>query len=217
ILLSALLTALQEHRASRAVEQLRQQVAVTARVHRDGQLREIPASQVMPGDVVELSAGSLVPADGLLLEARDCFVAQGLLTGESAPVQKAPGVAAVNASLAERANCLFMGSSLRSGTARLLAVRSGAASEYGRIAQSLPLRPPGAAFVRGVRGCGAVLLRVMRLIVLTVLAANTLLQRATVDTLVFAIALAVGLSPEMVPAVPGITLAQGAQRMPRQG
>src|SRR5690606_31649367 len=101
-----------------------------------------PASQVMPGDVAELSAGSLVPADGLLLEARDCFVAQGLLTGESAPVQKLPGVAAADASLTERSNCLFMGSSLRSGSARLLVVRSGDATEYGRIARSLTLRPP---------------------------------------------------------------------------
>src|SRR5690606_8849562 len=217
ILLSALLTALQERRASRAVEALRAQVALTAKVRRDGQLREIPASQVVPGDVVELSAGSLVPADGLLLEARDCFVAQGLLTGESAPVQKLPGVAKIDASLAERSNCLFMGSSLRSGTARLLAVRSGAASEYGRIAQSLTLRPPETEFERGLRHFGALLLRVMLLIVLGVLAANILLQRPTVDTLLFAIALAVGLSPELLPAVLGITLAQGAQRMAHQG
>ena len=217
ILLSALLTALQEHRASRAVEQLRQQVAVTARVRRDGQLREIPASQVVPGDVVELSAGSLVPADGLLLEARDCFVAQGLLTGESAAVEKTPGVAAADASLTERSNCLFMGSSLRSGTASLLVTRSGEATEYGRIAHSLTLRPPETEFERGLRHFGTLLLRLMLLIVLTVLAANILLGRPTVDTLLFAIALGVGLSPELLPAILGVTLAKGAQRMARQG
>lgn len=217
ILLGALLSALQEHRASRAVEALHAQVALTAKVRREGQIQEIPADQVVPGDVVELSAGSLVPADGLLLEARDCFVVQGLLTGESAPVHKMPGVAPVDASLAARSNCLFMGSSLRSGTARLLAVHSGASSEYGRIAQTLALRPPETEFERGLRHFGSLLLRVMLLIVLTVLAANILLQRPTLDTLMFAIALAVGLSPELLPAVLGITLALGAQRMADQG
>ena len=217
LLLSALLTALQEHRASRAVEQLRQQVAVTARVRRAGQLLDIPASQVVPGDVIELSAGSLVPADGLLLDARDCFVAQGLLTGESAPVNKRPGQIAADASLAERSNCLFMGSSLRSGSATLLVVRSGEATEYGRIAHSLTLRPPETEFERGLRHFGTLLLRIMLLIVLSVLAVNILLGRPTVDTLLFAIALAVGLSPELLPAILGITLAKGAQRMAKQG
>lgn len=217
VLVSALLGAGQEYRASHALEQLRRRVAITARVRRDGTLVEIPAGEVVPGDVVELSAGSLIPADGLVLAARDCFVSQGLLTGETFPVEKRPGQARPEASLAERDNCLFMGSSLRSGTATLLAVRTGADSEYGQIARSLSLRPPETEFERGLRHFGTLLLKVMLLMVVGVLAANILLERPTVDTLLFAIALAVGLSPELLPAILGITLAQGAQRMARRG
>ncbi len=217
VLVSALLGAVQEYRASHALERLRRRVAITARVRRDGRTLEIPASEVVPGDVVELAAGSLIPADGLVLEARDCFVSQGLLTGETFPVEKEPGLAAADASLAERRNCLFTGSSLRSGTATLLAVATGSASEYGRIARSLSLRPPETEFERGLRHFGTLLLQVMLLIVVGVLAANILLGRPTVDTLLFAIALAVGLSPELLPAILGITLAKGAQRMAERG
>ncbi|ACO76509.1 cation-translocating P-type ATPase [Azotobacter vinelandii CA] len=217
VLIGALLGAGQEYRASSALERLRRRVAITARVHRDGAPVEIPAGEVVPGDVIELSAGSLIPADGLVLAARDCFVGQGLLTGETFPVEKRPGLAEPGASLAERDNCLFMGSSLRSGTATLLAVRTGADSEYGRIARSLSLRPPETEFERGLRHFGALLLKVMLLMVVGVLAANILLERPTVETLMFAIALAVGLSPELLPAILGITLARGAQRMARRG
>jgi len=217
VLVGALLGTWQEYRASSALEQLRRRVAITARVRRDGVPVEIPAAEVVPGDVIELSAGSLIPADGLLLEARDCFASQSLLTGETFPVEKQPGLAEPQANLAERGNCLFMGSSLRSGTATLLAVRTGADSEYGQIARSLSLRPPETEFERGLRHFGALLLKVMLLMVVGVLAANILLGRPTVDTLLFAIALAVGLSPELLPAILGITLAQGAQRMARRG
>ncbi|MBV2131975.1 magnesium-translocating P-type ATPase [Pseudomonas sp. MAP12] len=217
VLCSAALGAWHERRASHAIEQLRQRIAVRAQVRRDGQVREIPATEVVPGDVVELSAGSLIPADGVLLEARNCFVSQGLLTGETFPVEKQPGTVAAGAALAERNNCLFMGTSLRSGSASLLVVRSTADSEFGRISASLALRPPETEFERGLRHFGTLLLRVMLVMTVLVLGANILLQRPTIDTLLFTIALAVGLSPELLPAILSITLAKGAQRMAQAG
>lgn len=214
---SALLGAWYEHRASQAIEQLRRRIAVKARVRRGGQVQEIPASEVVPGDVVELSAGSLIPADGVLLDARGCFASQGLLTGETFPVEKQPGTVPVHAALAERSNCLFMGSSLRSGSATLLVVRATADSEFGHLSATLALRPPETEFERGLRHFGTLLLRVMLVITVLVLGANILLQRPTLDTLLFTVALAVGLSPELLPAILGITLARGAQRMSRAG
>lgn len=217
VLGSALLGTWHERRASHAVEQLRRRVAVQARAWRDGQVLEIPAAEVVPGDVVELSAGSLIPADGVLLEARNCFVSQGLLTGETFPVEKQPGTVAAGAALVERSNCLFMGTSLRSGSARMLVVQTTADSEFGRISKSLALRPPETEFERGLRHFGTLLLRVMLVITVLVLGANILLQRPTIDTLLFTIALAVGLSPELLPAILSITLAKGAQRMAQAG
>ncbi|MCQ4347153.1 magnesium-translocating P-type ATPase [Pseudomonas stutzeri] len=217
VLCSSLLGAWHEHRASRAIEQLRRRIAVRVSVRRNGRLREIPADEVVPGDVVELAAGSLIPADGVLLAAHHCFASQGLLTGETFPVEKLPGLAPAAAALAARDNCLFMGTSLRSGSATLLAVRCGAASEFGRLASRLSLRPPETEFERGLRHFGSLLLRVMLVIMLVVLGANILLQRPTIDTLLFAIALAVGMSPELLPAILSITLAKGAQRMAAAG
>ena len=217
VLCSALLGAWHEQRASHAVDQLRRRIAIQARVRRDGRVLEIPAAQVVPGDVVELAAGSLIPADGVLLEARNCFVSQGLLTGETFPVEKLPGPVAATAPLAGRSNCLFMGTSLRSGSATLLVVAARDDSEVGRIAHSLALRPPETEFERGLRHFGALLLRLMLVMTVLVLGANIILQRPTIDTLLFAIALAVGLSPELLPAILAVTLAKGAQRMAGAG
>src|SRR5690606_9242817 len=142
---------------------------------------------VVPGDIVELSAGSLIPADGRLIGARDCFVNQALLTGETFPVQKETGQFAADAALAQRDNCLFRGTSLRSGTARLLAVRCGVHTELGHIERSLVLRPPETEFERGLRQFGGLLLRVMLVMVTAVLGLNLFLDRPPLDTLMFAI------------------------------
>ena len=127
VVASATLTFIQEYTAGNAVEALRAQVTVKATVVRDGQAQLVPAEEVVPGDVVLLSAGSLIPADGVVLEARDFFVNQAVLTGETFPVEKKPGPVAAHAGLAERTNCVFMGTSVRSGTARALIVHTGAA------------------------------------------------------------------------------------------
>ncbi|HWP39409.1 MAG TPA: magnesium-translocating P-type ATPase, partial [Tepidisphaeraceae bacterium] len=214
---SVVLSFAQEYRAATAVEKLRARVILKALVLRNGQACAISASEVVPGDVVLLSAGSLIPADGVVLEAKDCFVDQAALTGESFPVEKTPGRVAVHASLAERTNCVFLGTSVRSGTARVLIVRTGKATCFGQIAERLTLRPLETAFERGIRRFGDLLTQIMVVLVLAVFAINVFMQKPPIDALLFAIALAVGLSPELLPAVLSITLAKGAQAMAARG
>jgi P-type Mg2+ transporter len=214
---SAVLSFVQEYRATTAVEKLRARVTVNAMVLRDGQLRRIPAQVVVPGDVIHLSAGSLIPADGVLLDAKDCFVNQAALTGEPFPVEKQPGAMAADASLPERTNCVFMGTSVRSGTARALVVQTGTSTVFGQIAERLTLRLPETEFERGIRHFGSLLTQIMLALVLLVFAINVFLDKPPIDSLLFAIALAVGLSPELLPAIISVTLSKGAQDMAARG
>ncbi len=208
---------IQEYRANTAIEKLRAKVMLQCNVLRDGLPQRVLAKQVVPGDVVLLSAGSLVPADGLVLEANDLFVNQAVLTGEVYPVEKKPAQVEVTASLAERVNCVFMGTNVRSGTARALIVRTAKSTVFGQIAERLKLRPPETEFERGVQRFGYLLTRVMLVMVVVVLAVNLLRAKPALDSLLFALALAVGLAPELLPAIISITLAHGAQRMARRG
>jgi len=217
VLGSAVLSFIQEYNASTAVEKLRARVTIKATVLRDGQPQSIPAEEVMPGDVVLLSAGSLVPADGIALEAKDFFVNQAVLTGESFPVEKKPGLVEARASLAERTNCVFMGTNVRSGSARVLIVQTGVDTVFGQIAERLALRPPETEFERGIRRFGYLLTQVMLWLVFAVFAINIFFQKPAVDSLLFAVALAVGLSPELLPAIISLNLSKGAQTMANHG
>ncbi len=217
VLGSTTLGFVQEYRASNAIEKLRSTLTLKSRVMRDGQASVVLSEQIVPGDVVLLSAGSLIPADGIVLEANDLFVNQAVLTGEVFPVEKKPATVAANASLAERINCVFMGTSVRSGTARVLIVQTAKATVFGQIAERLKLRPPETEFERGVQGFGYLLTRVMLVMVVLVLAVNIVRAKPALDSLLFALALAVGLAPELLPAIISITLAHGAQRMAKHG
>jgi len=217
VLGSGALGALQEQRASSAVERLRNRVRVTATVLRDGAPSTAPREEIVPGDVVLLSAGSLVPGDGVVLESRDFFVNESVLTGEAVPVEKLPGRSAAVCPLAERRNCVFLGTSVRSGTARVLIVATGAATEFGAIAGRLSLRPPETDFERGLRNYGYLLYEIMLLLVLIVFAANVFLARPPIEALLFAMALAVGISPELLPAIISVTLSAGARDMASRG
>ena len=217
VLGSTMLGFVQEYRASNAVEKLRSKVTIRTSVLRGGIPHLVPSEQVVPGDVVLLSAGSLIPADGIVLKANDFFVNQAVLTGETFPVEKTPGIVPAQAGLAERTNCVFMGTSVRSGTAHALIVRTGKSSVFGQIAERLKLRPPQTEFERGVQNFGYLLTRVMLVMVVCVLAINIVLSKPPIDSLLFALALAVGLAPELLPAIISITLAHGAQQMARHG
>ncbi len=217
VLGSTLLGFAQEYSASNAVEKLRSQITIKSNVIRDGLTQTIPSEQVVPGDVVELSAGSLIPADGVVLEANDFFVNQAVLTGETFTVEKHPGNTAQNASLADRTNCVYMGTSVGSGTARILIVQTGKATVFGQIAQRLSLRPAETEFERGIRRFGNMLTQVMLVIVAIVLVTNLILAKPVMDSLLFSLALAVGLTPELLPAIISITLSHGAHQMAKRG
>ncbi|HWO23575.1 MAG TPA: magnesium-translocating P-type ATPase [Kofleriaceae bacterium] len=206
-----------EHHAETAIAALLERIEIAASVVRDGAARAVPAREVVPGDVVELEAGSIVPADGVLVEANGLHVDEAMLTGESFPVSKRVGRVDAAAGLGARKGCVHSGTTVRSGTARALIVATGAATAYGAIAGRLAAQEPETEFERGLRRFGMLLLVTMLVLVIVVLAVNVLLGRPLIETLLFSIALAVGLSPELLPAIVGVNLARGARMLARDG
>lgn len=216
VLLSVGIDLVQELRAGRVAERLKQSVALRAHVLRDGAAIELPFEALVAGDVVQLAAGDLVPADGVVLEARDCFVQQSLLTGESYPVEKHAGATPADASLEAATGAVFAGSSVISGGARMLVVRTGARTAVGGIARSLGREPPPTAFEIGTRRFGLLIMRITLLLVLFVLLLNVVMGKPWPQALLFAVALAVGLTPELLPMIVTVTLATGALRLSRE-
>jgi Mg2+-importing ATPase len=217
VLMSVTLDFVQEYRASAAAEKLKLSVSLRATVMRDGQPQEVALSKVVPGDVVLLAAGDLIPADGRVLEAQDFFVKQALLTGESYPVEKKPGVLPDTATeLQEATNAVFMGTSVISGSARMLVVRTGTATAIGEIADSISRPSLPTSFELGTRRFGMLIMRLTILMVLFVLLVNTIFHKPWLESFLFAVALAVGLTPELLPMVVSVTLSRGALRMAKQ-
>jgi Mg2+-importing ATPase len=217
VLASCLLSFTQEYAASKAVRALKEVVANKATVLRGGVEMSVLASNVVPGDILHLSAGSLVPADGIILEARDFNVSESALTGETFPSVKSPGVPDAGAGLAARSNSVFAGTSVRSGTATILVVKTGGKTEFASIAAVIGRRIPETEFARGIRRFGYLMSEIMLVIVILVLFANLLLHRPLIDSLLFSLALAVGLTPELLPAIISVTLARGAHAMAKAG
>ena len=216
VLISAVLDTVQEHRAEQAAEDLKVEVALKEQVLRDGREVTIPARELVPGDVVLLAAGDLVPADGRLLEARDFFVNEALLTGESYPAEKHPRDEGVDSlEITAATNAAFMGSSVMNGSARLLVCRTGLTTQRGQISSTLRRAPPPSALDQGTRRFGLLIVRLTEILVLFVLLVNLLFHRPWLASFLFAVALAVGLTPELLPMIVSVTLARGALRMAR--
>lgn len=214
VLLSVVLDLTQQLRAENAVDALRRSVGLRALVIRDGQEQEIPVERLVPGDVVKLVAGDVVPADCRLLAAHDFFVNQALLTGEAYPVEKrAEDLSRASDDATDALNTLFMGTSAISGMATALVSRTGRTTELGGLAGGLAAQRPPDAFEQGIRSFGFLMMRFTVFLVLFVLAANVIFQRPWLETLLFALALAVGLTPELLPMVVTVTLAKGARRL----
>jgi Mg2+-importing ATPase len=214
LLLSVALNFSQAYRSQRAATRLRRQVGQTATVVRDGAEREVPVREVVVGDLIHLKAGDLVPADGRLVSARDLFVNEGALTGESLPREKhaVPGALAPGG-VGEAVTAVFRGTSVISGLGAAIVVATGPATEFGRVAASLVARPPETEFERGTRRFGFLILQVVIFLVLFVFLVNTLFKRDLLETFLFSVALAVGLTPELLPMIVSVTLASGAVRM----
>lgn len=213
VLGSALLGFFQENRASQAVARLMAVIQTRVTVLRDGGEIELSQDALVPGDVIALAAGGSVPADCRILYSTDLFVDESTLTGESYPAEKNAGDLPDATPLAKRSNALFQGSHVVSGTGRAVVVHTGANTVFGEIAEQLRLRPPETEFERGLRHFGGLLIQITLLLVIAIFAINVYLQRPVVDSFLFALALAVGLTPELLPAIVSITLARGAQRM----
>ncbi|WP_134642828.1 magnesium-translocating P-type ATPase, partial [Cryobacterium lactosi] len=217
VVLSAALGAWQEGRAADAVASLLASVAVTVRVQQGDTVVDLPTDAVRPGDRIVLDAGDLVPADCRLVETDDLQVDESSLTGESFPVPKVAGEPLpADTPLAQRSNTLFNGTSVVSGKAVAIAVLVGADSTFGHISTALEKRAKPTSFETGIRQFGLLLLRVMVVMVVAILVITLVLGRPLIDSLLFALALAVGITPQMLPVVVSVSLAAGARRMARR-
>ena len=217
VLLSVLLNFFMEFQAQHAVEEIRKQVATTAAVTRDGREQEMPVADLVPGDIIRLNAGDLVPADARLLEVKDLQVRESALTGESLCVEKMCGdLPAGKHGVADASNCVFMGTAVQTGIGTAVIAYTGKNTAFGEIAQRLATRPPETEFGRGIRHFGLMITRVIMLLVLFVLLVNIAFHRPVLESFLFAVALAVGMTPEMMPMIITVTLAQGARRMTKK-
>lgn len=213
---SGILSFFQEKGASRAVDKLLAMVQIKALVVRSGQTTEIPMEEVVPGDIVLLSAGDMIPGDCFILESKDCFVDEATLTGETFHVEKKECVLPEDTPLAKRTNTLFMGSHVVSGAAKALVVFSGKQTEFGKVAERLKFRPPETSFEHGLRHFGYLLMEVTLVLVIAIFAFNIYLHRPALESFMFALALAVGLTPQLLPAIVSINLARGAKGMAKE-
>jgi Mg2+-importing ATPase len=211
VVLSVAVNFVQTWRSQRAAEKLRARVAPTATVMRDGEWRDIPRREVVPGDFIRLSAGDLVPADATLVETRDLHVQQAALTGESLPAEKDAAAAE-----GDPRGTVWLGTSVVSGTAVARVVATGGATQFGDVVVRLSARAPETEFERGLRHFGLLITRTVLVLVLVLLAASLALHRPPFESLLFAVALAVGLTPEFLPMITTVTLSQGAARMARE-
>ena len=213
VLASGFLGFWQERGAADAVQKLLELVEIKASILRDGKPQDVPVDEVMPGDIVLLSAGNSIPGDCLVLESQTLSVDEATLTGETYPVAKETGILPAEIGLGQRTNSLFMGTHVVSGTAKAVVVNTGKATEFGKVSERLKFRPPETEFENGIRKFGYFLLEVTLTLVILIFAANIYLHRPVLDSFMFSLALAVGLTPQLLPAIISINLAHGAKLM----
>jgi len=213
VLVSGFLGFWQERGAVNAVEKLYAIVQIKTTVVRNGDSKEVPIEEVVPGDIVFIKASDVIPGDCLLLESKDLFVDEAALTGETYPVEKSIGTLPPETPLSQRTNSLFMGTHVVSGSARALVIRTGKETEFGKVSERLKLRPPETEFERGVRRFGYFLMEITLVLVIAIFAINVYFARPILESFLFALALAVGLTPTLLPAIISINLAHGAKRM----
>ncbi len=207
VVLSVALNVFQVYRSQQAANTLRRLVAPTATVWRDGRPRQIPVREVVPGDLLEVRAGDLIPADAQLLAATTLMLDEAALTGESLPVEKRVGEGSTGR--------LFAGTSVVSGVGQAVVTATGRQTQFGAIARTLVEKAPPSEFEHGTRRFGFIIMRTVLGLVLFVFLVNALLRRDPLESLLFALALAVGLTPEFLPMIMTVTLGQGALHMAR--
>lgn len=207
---------IQTYRSQQAIKRLQEHITLTATVLRDGGWSEVKRQEIVPGDVIRLSAGDLVPADARLIEARDLYVQQAALTGESLPAEKNAYIKESKSEGPESTDLVFLGTSVVSGTATAEIIATGPRTMFGAIAVRLTNRPPETEFERGMKHFGWLIMRAVLFLVLFILVVRIALHKDAFESFVFAVALAVGLTPEFLPMITSATLARGAVRMARE-
>lgn len=217
LVISLVLSFVQERKAAKATEKLLNLVAVRSDVMRDGQQCSVPIEEVVPGDLVEIRAGDMVPGDCLVFQAKDLHVDEAVLTGETFSTEKRPGTAAADASLHERRNVLFMGTHVVSGMGRALVISVAQDTEFGKIVQKIDVNAVETAFERSVRQFGGWLLELTLILLIIILCLNLYFSKPLVESLLFALALSVGLTPQLLPAIVSINLARGAAEIAKKG
>jgi Mg2+-importing ATPase len=213
VIISGLLGFWQEYSASNAVAKLLAIVQITTKVLRNGKQEDIHIEEIVPGDIVLLSAGDIVPGDCLIIEGTDLFVDEAMLTGETFPVEKSISVLPADTALAQRTNTIWMGTHVVSGTAKAVVVFTAQNTEFGKVSERLKLKPLETEFERGIRRFGFFLGEVTLILVVIIFAINVYLHRPVLDAFLFSLALAVGLTPQLLPAIISINLAHGAKKM----
>ncbi|MCK9394304.1 MAG: magnesium-translocating P-type ATPase [Methylobacter sp.] len=216
VLVSGLLGFWQEKGAASAIEELLKIVQIKVSVIRGGTTTEIAAEDLIPGDIVLLKAGDVIPGDCLILESDNLFIDEAILTGESYPVEKLPGVLPADSPLSRRTNVLWMGTHVQSGAATALVVATGQSTEFGKLSLRIKLKAPETEFERGIRRFGYLLMEITLILVMLIFAVNVYLEKPVLESFLFALALAVGLTPQLLPAIISINLAHGAKRMAEQ-
>ena len=217
VALGVTLRFVQETKANNAAAKLKAMIKVTATVVRDGQQKEIPLKDLVPGDVVKLSAGDMIPGDVRLLAAKDLFIIQATLTGESLPVEKSDARdARPNVSSIEHTNLCFLGTSVESGAATAVILTTGAQTYFGKVASSLAAQQPDTAFDKGVKKFVWLMLTFMLVMVPMVFLINGFLKHDWKNAFFFAMAVAVGLTPEMLPMIVSVCLSKGALAMSKK-
>jgi Mg2+-importing ATPase len=213
IIVSAILSFIQERSALQAVEKLLNMVKIKTNVLRNNAEAEILLEEVIPGDILLLKGGDIIPADCYLLEVEGLQVDESTLTGESNAAEKQPGVIPPDTPIAKHSNSLFMGTHVISGSGKAVAVFTGKQTEFGKVSNRLKQAPPENAFEKGVRQFGYFLLVVTLILISFIFVFNIYFGRPLIESLLFSLALAVGLTPQLLPAIITINLAHGAQEM----
>lgn len=213
IFVSALLSFFQEKSAKQTMDKLLEIIHLKSVVLRNGVKKEIKSEHVVIGDILLLNAGSVIPADCYLLESKDLFVDEAVLTGETFYAEKSPGVVADSAPLSKKTNVLFMGTHVVSGTAKAVVVRVGNTTEFGKLAAGAAAKPPLTEFEHGIQQFGYIFMKITFLLLIIIFAFNIYFARPVIESLLFALALAVGLTPQLLPAIITINLTHGAKRM----
>jgi Mg2+-importing ATPase len=217
VLVSVCMTFYQEYTAKDAADKLRKMIQNTATALRNGEFKEVPLRYLVPGDIIRLSAGDLVPADCRIINCKDFFVNQASLTGESLPVEKNEKPVASNASMTERTNVAFFGSNVISGSAEAVIVRTGQYTQFGELAVRLAQNAPETAFDKGIKEYSMLMVKFVVVLIFIIFVINAVLKNNIIEALLFALAVAVGLTPEMLPAMVTANLSKGANNMSKKG